>query len=179
MSADLAARQSEFRSFFHLTSRRVYAYVRRHCDESDCDDVIAEVYLAAWRHFAELPTDPVPWLIGTARKVLANHWRSRGRRQRLAVDVASVQSMATPDLADQAIDRITVINALAQLSEQDRDLLLMVGWDGLDTDGVAAAVDCSADAARTRLSRARRRLLAHLDQSESAPLQHSATSEGH
>lgn len=89
MSADLAARQSEFRNCFHLTSRRVYAYVRRHCDESDCDDVIAEVYLAAWRHFAELPTDPVPWLIGTARKVLANHWRSRSRRRRLAVDVAA------------------------------------------------------------------------------------------
>lgn len=87
--------------------------------------------------------------------------------------------MAAPDLADHAIDRLTLINALAKLSEQDRDLLLMVGWDGLDTDGVAAALNCSADAARTRLSRARRRLLAHLDQSEPAPLQHCATSEGH
>ncbi|MEE9963885.1 MAG: sigma-70 family RNA polymerase sigma factor [Propionicimonas sp.] len=179
MSADLAARQTEFRNCFHLTSRRVYAYVRRHCDESDCDDVIAEVYLAAWRHFADLPTDPVPWLIGTARKVLANHWRSRGRRQRLATDLAGIESMAAPDLADQAIDRLSLIHALATLSEQDRDLLLMVGWDGLDTDGVAAALDCSADAARTRLSRARRRLLAQLDQAESAPLQHSTTAEGH
>jgi hypothetical protein len=27
----------------------------RRCCEADCDDIIAEVYLAAWRHFAQLP----------------------------------------------------------------------------------------------------------------------------
>lgn len=179
MSTNPAAQHSEFRDCFHRTHRRLYAYVRRHCDEADCDDVIAEVYAAAWRHFSQLPTDPMPWLIGAARKVLANHWRSRSRRQRLAADIAGIESLAAPDLADQSLDRLTLVTALAKLSEDDRDLLLMVGWDGLDGDGVAAALGCSAEAARTRLSRARRRLLDHIDQSASPPLQHCTTSEGH
>lgn len=65
--------RDDFRQLFRNTNRRVYAFVRCHCDESDCDDLIAEVYLAAWRHFDQLPAEPLPWMLGTARKVLGNH----------------------------------------------------------------------------------------------------------
>ena len=154
--------EAAFRRCYQTTSARVYAFVRRQCDESDCDDLIAEVYLAAWRHFDQLPAEPLPWLFGTARKVLSNHWRSRGRRQRLAAAVAGLNQLASPDCATQAVERADLLQALGHLSDDDREVLLLTGWDGLDAAEVAAVLDCSAQAARARLSRARRRLAEQL-----------------
>jgi RNA polymerase sigma-70 factor (ECF subfamily) len=156
--------EAAFRDLYNRTSTRVYAYVRRQCDDSDCDDVIAEVYLAAWRHYEELPDQSMPWLLGTAKKVLANHWRSRGRRQRLATEVAGLDQLAAPDCANQAVERADLLQAMSTLSADDREVLLLAGWDGLDSFGVAAVLDCSAQAARARLSRARRRLARQLNE---------------
>jgi RNA polymerase sigma-70 factor, ECF subfamily len=161
--------EAAFRRCYQTTSARVYAYVRRQSDEDDCDDIIAEVYLAAWRHFDHLPTEPVPWLLGTARKVLANHWRSRGRRQRLAAEIAGISQLATADCATQAVDRTDLVAALGQLSGEDREILLVTGWDGLNSSQAAEVLQCSPQAARARLSRARKRLAAHLTESDPAP----------
>lgn len=151
--------EREFRDLFARTSLRVRAYVRRHCDESDCDDILSEVYLVAWRRFRELPDDPLPWLLGTARRVLANHWRGRARRERADAELAALARFAgEPDVAGQAIDRTTMVAALAELDPDDREVLLLVGWDGQDGAGVAQVLGCSPGAARMRLVRARRRL---------------------
>jgi RNA polymerase sigma-70 factor, ECF subfamily len=159
----------DFRRLFHETNRRVYAFVRRYCDESDCDDLIAEVYLAAWRHFDQLPVEALPWLLGTARKVLANHWRSRGRRQRLAAEMAGISQLATADCATQAVDRADLVAALRRLRDEDREILLLIGWDGLDSTQAAQVLHCSPQAARARLSRARARFTEQLNGSEFAP----------
>ncbi|MFT3971193.1 MAG: sigma-70 family RNA polymerase sigma factor [Micropruina sp.] len=166
MSTSTPPSEDDFRRLYERTSSRVYRYVRRHCSEADCDDVLAEVYLVAWRRHAELPADPMPWLLGTARKVLAHLWRSRDRRQRLAAEIQGVQAMAGPDCGSEAIERAALLAALAALSPDDREVLLLVGWDGLDAAGVAAVFGISATAARARLSRARRRLARHCDPPE-------------
>lgn len=164
--------EAAFRRCYQTTSARVYAYVRRQSDEADCDDIIAEVYLAAWRHFEQLPVEPVPWLLGTARKVLANHWRSRGRRRRLATTLAGLEHLANPDCATQAVERTDLLHALTRLSDDDREILLLTGWDGLDAAEAAAVLDCSSSAARARLSRARRRLTEQLNDRTELPLSH-------
>lgn len=160
-----------FDVMFEAVSPRVYGYVRRHCSDSDCDDVVAEVFLVAWRRFAELPPDPVPWLLATARRVLANHWRSRDRRARLDVELRAVADLAgSPDPAGLAADRAGMLAALGGLSVEDRELLLLVGWDGLDAAGAAQVLGCSPAAARARLSRARRRLQAAIDDTACEPV---------
>lgn len=166
-----AAGEAEFRDLFDRTALRLRAYVRRHCAEPDCDDVLSEVYLVAWRRFTELPDDPLPWLLGTARRVLANHWRGRGRHDRLTAELQGLESLAVePDVAGQAVERTVMLEALTALGSEDRELLLLVGWDGLDTAGLAAVLGCSAGAARMRLSRARQRLEAELATEQAEPL---------
>ena len=159
----------EFRAWYQRTSPRVYAYVRRYCSEDDCDDVIAEVYLAAWTRFDELPAEAVPWLIGTARNVLANSWRARERRRRLVAALTGLDSVAAPDCAGQAVERADLLRAIAALRADDQEVLLLAGWDGLDSSGIATVLGCSVVAARARLSRARRRLADGLSDTSEAP----------
>lgn len=151
--------EAAFAELFERTSSRVYGYVRRHCDDADCDDIVSEVFLVAWRRFAELGADPIPWLLGTARHLLGNHWRGRDRRVRLDAELRAVCDVATePDPAGLADDRATMLAAITGLTADDRELLLLVGWDGLDAAGIAQVLGCTPTAARARLSRARRRL---------------------
>jgi RNA polymerase sigma-70 factor, ECF subfamily len=163
MSTPDRAIEADFRRWYERTSVRLYGYVRRHCPADECDDVMAEVYLAAWRRFGDLPADAVPWLIGTARKVLSNHWRSKGRRERLATEASALSDLTSPDCATHAVERTDLVSALSALSPEDREVLLLAGWDGLDTQGLATALACSPVAARARLSRARRRFSAQLN----------------
>ncbi|MBN9104521.1 MAG: sigma-70 family RNA polymerase sigma factor [Propionibacteriaceae bacterium] len=168
MSTSTPPSEGDFRRLYERTSPRVYSYVRRHCHEANCDDVLAEVYLVAWRRYGELPADPVPWLLGTARKTLGHLWRSRDRQQRLIAELHGVQQLAGPDCAVEAVERTDLLTALAALDLDDREVLLLVGWDGMDAAGVAAVLGVSPVAARARLSRARRRLARHYDPPQTA-----------
>lgn len=171
MDSDSAADEAEFRDWYQRTSPRVHAYIRRYCSAEDCEDVMAEVYLVAWTRLTQLPDDAVPWLIGVARNVLANSWRARNRRRRLSADVANLTVPAEAnDPAAVAVERTDVLRALRRLSVDDQEVLLLAGWDGLDSSGIAAVLRCSVVAARTRLSRARRRFAFHLNASNEAPL---------
>lgn len=149
----------EFSDLFARTAIRVRGYLRRHCDAPDLDDLLSEVYLVAWRRGDEVPEDPLPWLLAVARRVLANYWRGRDRRERLSTELRCLHGLASePDVAGCAVTRATMLDALAGLTAADRELLLLVGWDGLDSEALARVLGCSAGAARTRLNRARQRL---------------------
>lgn len=163
MSTSTRPSEQEFQLLYQRTAARVYGYVRRRCAETDCDDVMAEVFCVAWRRFDDLPTDPLPWLLGVARRTLAHHYRSLERRQRLVLEAQGIQELAGPDSATQAVERVAMLRALAELSPEDREILLLTGWDGLDSEGAAQVLEISPAAARARLSRARRRLVARFD----------------
>jgi RNA polymerase sigma-70 factor, ECF subfamily len=98
---------------------------------------------------------------GFARRVLANQRRAAGRRRALTerVGVAVTDERGRPG-------RPSVLQALAHLPEKDRELLLLVAWDGLSIGEAAAVLRCSATAAKVRLHRARRRFRAELQRFE-------------
>ena len=52
---------------------------------------------------------------------------------------------------------LRVRTAFAALRDEDRELLLLVAWEGLDAAAIAAVAGCSRNAARIRIHRARRR----------------------
>jgi RNA polymerase sigma factor (sigma-70 family) len=108
-----------------------------------------------------VPTEPRAWLLGIARKALANSRRSAARRSRLEERLAAQPARASDSEASHGSDR--VLTALAALSERDREVLLLIAWDGLGHDEAAVACGCSRQALRVRLHRARRRFAAELD----------------
>ncbi|MGH2908584.1 MAG: RNA polymerase sigma factor, partial [Solirubrobacteraceae bacterium] len=50
----------------------VRAYALRRTDPVSADDVVMEVFVVACRRLDAVPDGPLPWLLGCARRVLAN-----------------------------------------------------------------------------------------------------------
>src|SRR4051794_19528442 len=51
--------------------------LRRLADPEAAVDLAQEVFTIAWRRRTEVSDVALPWLYGTARRVLANQWRAR------------------------------------------------------------------------------------------------------
>lgn len=148
-----------FRELYEDTSRRVYAYLRRHSDPDVAETVLAEVYLKAWKHLAALADEPMGWLIVTAKRTLVDHHRAQQRRNRLMDRLFTAACNEVSDSPESiVVDRHVVLNALGELGEEDREALLLVGWDGLSHVDAARVAGCSVPAFTKRLSRARSRL---------------------
>lgn len=131
----------------------VYAYARRRVGPDDAPDVVAEVFAVAVTHPERVPDDALPWLYKTAWNIISNHWRTQARRQQPALPLAAVD-----DPADVVVERERLLAALAGMSDQDREALLLTAWEGLDGTRAAAATGCSPSAFAVRLHRARARL---------------------
>jgi RNA polymerase sigma-70 factor, ECF subfamily len=163
------SRPARFTALYDSEYHRVLGYARRRCTTDEATDVVAETFTIAWRRLEEVPEGDAAlyWLYATARRVLANHRRAQRRRANL-VSVLERQPL-TGFGAPPTLESRRVAEAFARLSEQDRELLLLVAWEELDAAAVARVLRCSVNAARIRLHRARRRFaraLASADQED-------------
>ena len=146
----------------------VKAYVLRRADAASADDVVAEVFVVCWRRFEEVPSDPLPWLLGVARRVLST--QRRGERRRVALRERLGEVSEPESTALQVVEDGVLVAALARLSDRDRELLLLIAWDGMSPTQAAAILGVKPATVRVRLLRARRRLAHALDHAESVPL---------
>lgn len=153
-------RTAAFTACWDRDAPRVLAYARRHLGADEAGDVVAEVFLVAWRRWDEVPDPPIGWLIRTASGVLRNRLRSARRGWSLADRVARLDATAAagPDTADAVLRRSEALARLAALSEEHREALLLVSWDGLSAEAAAQVAGVRPAAFRKRLSRARREL---------------------
>ncbi len=154
--------EERFRALYAEHFDAMLAYATRRVDQPhDAADVVADVFLVAWRRVDALPTgdDARLWLYGVARKIVFNQRRSRQRRDRLGVRLRSqLVDRVERDPSDESLQRLTVQAALACLGELDREVLTLTIWEELEPREIAAVVGSNAQAVRTRLSRARARL---------------------
>jgi RNA polymerase sigma-70 factor, ECF subfamily len=153
-----AARRDRFEATYRTHHGAVRAYLLRRAEPELAQDALSETFLAAWRRFDELPPDPLPWLLATARRTLANQRRSSRRLAGLRERIAGSETRAVQDRSDEIADAELVCRALAELPERDRELLMLVAWEGLDPARAALATGCSRAAFAVRLHRARQRL---------------------
>ena len=136
---------------------QVFAYAARRVGATEGEDVVAEVFVVAWRHRSRRPRHELPWLYGVARNVISDHYRSSRRRGRLLERVKSLPA-DSGDTIDADLDWIAVDSVLDSLSDDDREALLLTAWEGLKPREAAEVLGISSAAFRMRLSRARRRL---------------------
>ena len=153
--------------------------IRRLADLDASTELAQEVFEVAWRRRGEVPDNSLPWLYGVARRLLANRWRARRTHPPVdsLADAGVIQ--ATDASEPTSIAGIADLHAaMARLSEIDREILRLVGWEQLTVAEAAIVLGSTRTAAKVRLHRARRRLAALLTMSvpTTAPL--PATARG-
>ncbi|MDP9307680.1 MAG: hypothetical protein M3P15_05160 [Actinomycetota bacterium] len=87
---------------YETCSPDIAMYALRRTDRETAQDIVAETFTIAWRRFDDVPEEPLPWLYGVARRVLANQRRSLRRltalRRKLAPDADTPPELADPKL---------------------------------------------------------------------------------
>lgn len=152
-----------FEEVFRENYAAVRGYVLRRAPPDIVQDVVAETFLIAWRRLDDVPADPLPWLYGVGRRVLANQMRSMRRSAALELRLSASEPAAGPrDPGESLGDAEIVRTALARLSTRDREALTLIAWHGLSGARAARAAGCSRAAFAVRVHRARARLAAEL-----------------
>lgn len=153
---------ARFDSLFTAHQRAVLAYaLRRTRSIADAEDVAAETFTIAWRKIDQVPDEALPWLYAVARRVVANHRRGAGRRERLTA-LLRIEDVPTPMRVGDDVDG-PAFAALASLSPADQEVLRLVAWEGLGPQAIATVLGITANAVAIRLHRARARFAAALD----------------
>jgi RNA polymerase sigma-70 factor (ECF subfamily) len=164
--------QQRFEALHASTGEQLLRYFLRRIDDAgDAADLVAETYLVLWRRIGRLPGDEDgarAWAFGVAGGVLRNHRRGLRRRLALADRLRdSLTERTESDLLPSTSSGL-IRAALAQLSEEDQELVTLIAWDGLSPTLAAQALGIEPGSARVRLHRARQRLRAAL-QAENGP----------
>ncbi len=160
--------RDQFVELFWQHGAAVHGYLSRRAGRQDADDLLGEVWLQAFRareRYDRRWPSALPWLYGIARNVLRTHWRADPPIPSPAEPVDSHDPWpSVDDRLDASRGAPAIRAALDQLSQQDREVLLLVAWEQLTPAEVAIALDVRQGTVRSRLHRARTQLRQHLGQ---------------
>jgi RNA polymerase sigma-70 factor (ECF subfamily) len=148
-------------ALFDAHQREIYAYLLRMVgDPMWAEDLVQEAFLRALRHRGDLAAleNPRAWLYRVATNVALNAIKRRNRFAWLPWREAEARAAPEPDLADAALGRGALEQALGALPVALRAPLLLYGHYGLSVAEVAQALGISVGAAKMRLHRARQAL---------------------
>jgi RNA polymerase sigma-70 factor, ECF subfamily len=158
--------RAAFRELYARYAQPTFAFLRRLARRHDAaEDLQQETWLAVARHASRLApgSDLAAWIFTIARNQFRS-WRRRVPEPAAGAAVLQLVSASTGDPGDHDLER-----ALAALPEIHREILLLVGVQGLATERAADVLGIRADAARQRLARARAALAEALRADDADP----------
>ena len=159
--------EQRFERLYRRQFDRVAAYLLARADHDQAAEALARTFEIAWRRLEDVPAEPLPWLLGVARRVLSDVRRTEGRQNALIERIEASTIAACEDHSETLIRRERAASALDRLTDAQQEALLLIAWDGLTQREAAAALGCSRGAFALRVHRARARLRAALN--ENAP----------
>jgi RNA polymerase sigma-70 factor, ECF subfamily len=156
----------------------ICGYLSRRVGQSLAEELVGETFVRAFagREGYDLAhKDAGPWLFGIATNLLRKHARSESRRRRayaraVGRDCGGGDSEDLDARVDAAARGPALVAAIARLSADDRDTLLLLALTDLDYEGIAVAMAVPVGTVRSRLHRARRRLRDELELPNLSPL---------
>ena len=150
---DRAAFEEVVRRTTGLARKTAYGLVRPH----EVDDVVQEAYLTVYQKLHHL-RDPKAFQAWLARIVLHACYALRKK----APIVADPDDVSTPDTTEHLATRMDLRAALAELKEDDRNVLIMREFLKFSYEDIAYATRLPIGTVRSRLHYGRKKLKALL-----------------
>lgn len=162
-----------FAAVYRRHAGTILRYTRSRLTLEVAEDATHEVFVRAFRQRDRYePRSPtaLPWLYGIAAHVIADLYRHEARHLRALERV--VQARGPDETAEHAGADGAVapelVAALEDLTPEERETLLLAVWGELSYDEIAIALEIPSGTVRSRISRARSRLRAALDPTETS-----------
>ena len=156
-----------FEAVFEQYHRVIHDYLARTVGRGRADELAGDVFVTAFA--ARARYDPAlgsvrAWLFGIAANIRHTRLRSdaRGRRAWGRVGGDRAEHEGGFEVVEDGLDygrRLAWVTAfLRELSDTDRDVLVLSAFNGLSYAEIAQALDVEVGTVRSRLARARARL---------------------
>ena len=127
---------------------------------ADAEDIVQEAFSGAFRglHTFRGDSSVKTWLTRILVRQAAGHFRGRKRSIRLVEARASMPSQAGDSAGSAADIRMDVRAAVARLSPEHREVVVLREFEGLSYEEIAQVLDVPRGTVESRLFRARRQM---------------------
>jgi RNA polymerase sigma-70 factor (ECF subfamily) len=170
---------TDFRQRLEEEIPRLRRYARAlTTDASRADDLVHDTLVRALakQHLWQPGTDLRAWLFTLMHNQNVNHIR-RAIREGTSIDIEQVSSLTANTDPSSSRMLFELRRALNKLPESQRQLVLLIGLEGMSYEQAAEVFKIPVGTVRSRLSRGREALreLMAMNEGTSAPARHAAT----
>lgn len=158
--------------------RPLYGYVAYRIGHGPhAEDVTSETFERALRYrdaYDRRRGEPLAWLVGIARRTIADHLRTREGE----VPVHDIVQLAVPhDIEEETVRRLSVRDAVARLAPRDRELIALRYGADLTARQIGEQLELATNAVEVALHRALGRLRHSLSEDDGGTPETSAKNE--
>ncbi|MGQ0802479.1 MAG: RNA polymerase sigma factor [Actinomycetota bacterium] len=163
---------ADFGEIFDRHGASIFRFLVRRVGPEPAEQLLGDTFRIAFERrvtFDRSRDTAAPWLYGIATNLLRRHRRSEARRLRATARLAGGADGDAPEedrviaAADAEALLPSVADAVLDLPDPERDVLLLFAWEELGYDDIAAALDVPVGTVRSRLNRGRTKVRELLD----------------
>lgn len=154
----------------------LFAYLARRVGRQRAEDLLADTFRSAIESYATFESGPGKergWLFGIATNLVRRHWRDEHQRlrtlrrpdlaSRMGIDPLVGTDDGTANRIDAQRHASLLLAAVCDLDPEDRDLLILSGWEHMNSRQIGEVLQIQPGAVRTRLHRIRQQLRSTID----------------
>jgi RNA polymerase sigma-70 factor (ECF subfamily) len=162
-----AGDRAAFGELYEIFLPRIYSYTAHHLygRVEAAEDVTADVFMKALRGLGKYKLRQVPfsaWLYRIAHNCVMDYFRAAHNLPLVALDGVE-RTLSIEDRTDTRLDRYTLTSALAQITAEQRQVVVMRVVQGLTIAETAKATGKTDDAVKQMQSRGLKALRRVLD----------------
>jgi RNA polymerase sigma factor (sigma-70 family) len=159
-----ATEPSRFGELFDRHARKIHRYAASRTNSQVAEDLVGDTFLVAFERRARFDhtwSNAAPWLLGIATVLIRKHRSAEAKNframERIADPLASeLAESAAAGRAEASLAMKRLARAIRDMSDDDRDTLLLFAWGDLTYEEISIAMDVPVGTVRSRLNRARR-----------------------
>ncbi len=159
-----AGDEGAMRTLYQAFSRKVYAFaLNRMRDPQQAEEVVVDTMYEVWRHPDRFrgASRFSTWLIGIARHKMLSALRGRDPQHEDVDEMGETLASEDPgafELLAERQRREGVQHCMGKLSDEHRECLHLVFYEGMSVGEVASVQGCPENTVKTRLFYARQKI---------------------